>query len=459
MSIRPADRQRNENVVTDLDVARACASLDRAFQTDRGVTRARASLDRSFAADRAFQADVAAAAVNARKPPASDHGILYIGFNPESEKAEVAALGTHGKVRTLTETSAENDVVLDGKRYDLSKPGQVEAFVQTLKLDPRVAPGVERALKNAEAGSREKLAQIAVVFAGAEHGKPIPSRLVISAHSGGLDAFGGRGSLAFVDLQRLARAMPKAAACIEDIHLSACATSGQAGLDGERAGWQSAFPHLKTMWAYAGSSPLAPASHLGAWAKATSGTHDSLKASPQHGKERVAVWSKKDGYHDAVPLERLRVDEAKANGRFARFMSGELTGARSGEGADPQDALADYQTYRVLSQKNALPATERTALAAKADQLLRIRYYTEGVRSEFAKRHASEIESGFRALGLPIPSFATLSRKEALAQITAFEQKLARAQPAPAAAAHLAPVLRGFRDLDSKIVLTTDCHH
>lgn len=416
-------------------------------------------VDRAFARlDAAFEADLAAFATNAA-PRGSDHGVLYIGFNSESERTELAALSKTGKVRALVETSGENDVFIGGVRYDFAQPGQIEAFVKTLGLDPRVAEAVKDALTRADKGSREKLAQIAVVFADAEHGTPIPSRLVISGHSGGLDVFGGRGSLALADLQRLARAMPRAAACIEDIHLSACSTSGQAGVDEERGAWRAAFPNLQTMWAYAGSSPMAPAHHLEAWGRATAGAHDSISVPKDLASQHVAVWSQKDGYRDDLPLARLRSAQAKADTRFERFVSGALTAGHTGPNADPQDALADYQTYRVLSQKNELPAAERAALAHKADQLLRIRYYEEGVRAEFAKRHGTEVRDGFAALGLRVPDFATLSRADALAQIARFEQRLAAASPVPAAAEAAAAALRGLRDLDPKVIHTSDCHH
>lgn len=433
----PAERR---NVVTDADVSRAFARLDRAFD-----------------------ADIALFARNA-KPPAANDGILYIGFNAESQKAELAALGKTGRVRALVETSGPDDVFINGTRYNFHEPGQLEAFVGSLKLDPRTGAAVEAALRAAEPGSREKLAQIATVFAEAESGKPIPSRLVISGHSGGLDVYGGRGSLALSDLQRLARAMPRAAACIEDVHLSACASSGQAGTDDQRGAWQAAFPKLKTMWAYAGTSSMAPAAHLEAWGRATKGPHDSLEVPEHIAGRRVATWSKTDGYRDRIPVAQLRTAQVKADRRFGDFLSGTLsarttTGRNTDPPADPQSALADYQTYRLLSQKNDVPPSERAVFARKADQLLRIRYYEEGVRSEFAKRHGPAVAAGFRALGLEPPSFDTLSRLRALETIGEFETKLASVRPLPEAAAALAPILRGLRELDRKVIPETDCHH
>jgi len=438
-----AARAQRSNAVTDADVNRAFARLDRAFD-----------------------ADLTAFAQSARQP-ASDDGILYIGFNTESEKKEIEALGKTGRVRALVETSGEDDVIIQGTRYRLSDPAQREAFVATLKLDPRTSAAVLAALGAASSGSREKLAQIAVLFAEAENGKPIPSRLVISGHSGGLDVYGGRGSLALVDLQRLARAMPRAAGCIQDLHLSACSTSGQAGTDDQRGAWLAAFPNLKTIWAYAGSSSMAPVAHLEAWGRATKEPHDSVIVPKGLSGQRVATWSKSAGYRDQVPLGQLRAAQTRADTRFGKFLTGSVTARQSPPGRDepnpapanPQDALADYQTYRLLSQKNEVPAADRAVFARKADQLLRIRYYEEGVRGGFARRYGPTINAGFAALGLDPCDFGKLSRAAALGKIAEFEAKLASTHPMPTSAAAIAPILRGLRELDRNIIPETDCHH
>ena len=98
-----ATMARGRNAVTDADVNRALSRLDRAFD-----------------------ADLAAFARSARQP-ASDDGILYIGFNTESEKKEIEALGKTGLVRALVETSGEDDVIIQGTRYRLSAPRTASA--------------------------------------------------------------------------------------------------------------------------------------------------------------------------------------------------------------------------------------------------------------------------------------------------------------------------------------------
>ncbi len=418
-------------------------------------------VDQAFAKlDAAFAADLARfAAANA--PKKRDDGILYIGMNPESEKAEVDALSKSGNVRTITQTSGEDDVFIGGVRYRFSDPGQVEAFVATLHLDPRVADNVIDVLKKAEKGSREKLAQIAVVFAEAERGGTIPSRLVISGHSGGLDVFGGQGRLELQDLRRLARAMPRAAACIEDIHFSTCSSAGQVGLDEERASWRAAFPNLKSMWGYAGSSGMANAKHLAAWARATKPEHDSISVPKELKGQRIAVWTKADGYRDEMSLTNLRAAQLKADARFHSFVSGALTARQhtTDTNTDPQSALADYQTYRVLSQRNDVPKAEREMFGKKADQLLRIRYYEDGVRKEFATRYGADVARAYQSLGLKPPDFGNLSRSEALARIAEFDRALAKKSPPPSEATAVLATLHGFRDLSPSVIRTSDCHH
>lgn len=95
--------------------------------------------------------------------------------------------------------------------------------------------------------------------------------------------------------------------------------------------------------------------------------------------------------------------------------------------------------------------------AKRADQLLRIRYYTEGVRAEFAKRHGDAVKDGFAALGLTKPDFATLNRREALTAIAEFEARLQTTTSAPEAAAAVTSLLRGLRDLDPTIIDETHC--
>lgn len=423
--------------------------------TDKDVARAFARLDATWDANLAIAAKNATAA----RPP-RDNGILFIGFNMESEANEAKALGRDG-VRVRTLPPAETSATIAGKKYDLKNDEGIRSLVASLNLDPRQAPEVEEVIRRATLDQRGKTAQLASVFAEAEHGKPIPSRLVISAHSGGVEFYGSNGHLRPDSIRDLARAMPRAGACIEDIHFSACSSSGQASLDGERGEWQRALPNLKTMWGYTGSTgkrSLIP--HLETWARATSSPHDGINLPRSLSHQHIATWSKTAGYRDDISVADLRKQQSVADGRFSTFSSGQRNAEES------VDALQDYEAYRMLSQRNELPQAERAMFAHKADQMLRLRYQPSVV-SEFSKRYANEIQAGYQAMGLPVPSFdpdaraeaAEPARRKALANISAFEVAFARQKDPSGPAKKLSDLLRGLKDLDPKILPESDCHH
>lgn len=375
--------------------------------------------------------------------------ILYIGLNPQSATAEINALGKTGAVHAVGVGSS-----VGGVHYDFASASDVYRFVDSLALDPRTTANLADALLRTPAHRRPMLAQLAASLADGERGGPTPSRLVISAHSGGVDFYGFGTNFNAEDLQRLAKAMPRAAGQIQDIHFSSCSTSGQAGLEDSRKAWLEAFPHLKTIWAYAGHADLAPTRELEAWGRATNHPHDTLDLPRGSVSTRVATWSVKDGYHDSLSLPTLQAARALADTRFRSFVSGAADSRVYAE-----EAMADYEAYRVLSQRSDVPANERAALAKRADQLLRVRYYSEGVRSAFAARYGQAIDAAFGALGLNRVDFGRLDRAHALAEIAAFEKRVADAKPVPTEAAAVIPVLRGLRDLEPSVILESDCHH
>lgn len=204
---------------------------------------------------------------------------------------------------------------------------------------------------------------------------------------------------------------------------------------------------------------MAPAAHLEAWARATKSSHDTLEVPAHLAKQHIATWSVSGGVTDATRLSDLRRAQVGADTRFAKFVAGTITAGHEGTLADPQTALHDYETYRVLSQRNDVPREERAAFAQKADQLLRVRYYEEGVRTEFANRHGASVTAVFAAAGMPAPDFAKLSRSEALQKIADLETRLGGAGALSAEATRGLTAVRGLRDLSPEVVRTTDCHH
>jgi hypothetical protein len=71
-------------------------------------------------------------------------------------------------------------------------------------------------------------------------------------------------------------------------------------------------------------------------------------------------------------------------------------------------------------------------------------------RTHFAADHAQKLKDGYAAVNLPLPDYAKLSRKDALAAIKTFETAAAGKSGAAADALKL---LKGFEKLSPDVVL------
>jgi hypothetical protein len=406
-------------------------------------------LSPSSARDRGHDAALVDFVRNSTPPAAPSRAndrILYIGVNPESAGTEAAALR---RIRPDTKviTPASGDVIAHrGASHDLSMESGRRAFVASVGLRGPTADRVVDVLAQASEGQRATLGQMAALFATAEQGASIPSRLVLSGHSfGGGSVAGGGNELSFPDVQKLGKAMPAAARQIEDIHLSGCFTHGNARND--NAVWQQAFPNMKTIWAYDGFAPSAPVHHLEAWQAATKGRTENLAPQPWLRDQGVACWSVKSGYVDKdVSPEVLERAKRAADADFDRLMAGSprITSAQD------QPAARHYDTYASLSkrpERNDVPEMDR-----RATQLLALRHYETDVRERFGAEYRSEIGAGFHAVGLEPPSFESLTRAEALATSREFQVALARMPGPSEAATRLATLLRGLDTFDPLVV-------
>lgn len=262
--------------------------------------------------------------LRARSPRLGD-GVLYVGMNSDGsqnarEAAALRASGpgvrrTVGHGETQPGVGADRVHLANGAVVDLATPEGADSFAASLGLSRARAAEIARIVHAAESGSRDELAQIAAVFAEAERGGDIPSRLVLSGHSMGITAYDGAGRLGalhFQDVLALADAMPRAAAQIEDIMLSACST----GFDDQpdktplRA-WKEHFPNLKTAWGYGRSadvhSPTGDGAlkHVKAWELATRGRQEKLSPradiarandGPVGHERNVSIWTVAQGY-------------------------------------------------------------------------------------------------------------------------------------------------------------------
>ena len=101
-------------------------------------------------------------------------------------------------------------------------------------------------MNRADPDAKDELAQLTKTWAKGERGEEIPSRLVLSGHSVGDGVWGDHnGEIYRRDIADLAKAMPRAAAQVEDLHISGCYSGGQGDVDS----WRGIFP-AKTVWAY-----------------------------------------------------------------------------------------------------------------------------------------------------------------------------------------------------------------
>jgi hypothetical protein len=255
-------------------------------------------------------------------------GIIYLGMNSlGNQNGREAANIPNATVIAHSEDGASgaDHVLVSGKVVDLSTSDGAHAFAESLGLPKTQADAVASVLTDAHTGSRDELAGLARVFARAEHGQSIPSRLVLSGHCYGTSLWDGsannkEGTLTLASVSELAKAMPKAAARIEDLMLSACST----GYDGEPdkmplGDWKQCFPNLETAWGYATDSDYhSPTgnhaiSHITAWREATQGratTVDGSRAvreayarhsaewgnTPAFAAENVSTWTASQGY-------------------------------------------------------------------------------------------------------------------------------------------------------------------
>ncbi len=385
-------------------------------------------------------------------PAATPKGdrVLYVGMNDDSKHTEANGLRAGGASVTTVLRRDGTTVRLDGADYDLADTEGCRCFAEALAkkhgLPPGAAAILARALDDAPATARDELARIAMVLAPGEGGATIPSRLVFSGHSDGSDVHMGGESLKFTAVMAILRAMPNAARQVEDIHFSGCFTSAQI-YDVDQ--WRGVCPNLKTMWGYSGIAPGSPVGHLQTWANATLGrsTNDPIRG----GRGNITTWSVQQGIRTGVSLEELRKNQASADEIFGQLSSGDIESGPWGRAKEP------YETYRELSHRPELSAREKESMQAKADVLLRIRFYAT-VRSELVKEHGETIRAAYESLGMRAPDFTQRSRKEAIEAIHAFEAKARATSPLPAAAAKAQALLVGLRKLDPAIIPSGWCH-
>jgi len=262
--------------------------------------------------------------------PTFDDRVMYVGQNSANHQCDREARAIHAAVvigHSERDATLGADKTRVGDRVvDLATDAGAVEFVQSLGLPDAQANVVANVIRHSWHGCRDELAAIARVWAEAEKGGSVPSRLVLSGHCYGNSVWDGGdedlGALVFANLRALASAMPRAAARIEDVMISAC-SSGFAGADAidqrdSLALWKTAFPNLKTAWGYGSAkdyhSPTSQQAimHIQAWEHATRGRVQTLD-----GKRAL------DSYFDELRRENpgVKIDRPELAGNVSVWTS------------------------------------------------------------------------------------------------------------------------------------------
>jgi len=356
--------------------------------------------------------------------PRSNDDIILVGLNPTAPQ-EAQALRSLGNHVTLIRNARVSDWVYVGARgFNLSDGTQVESFLSHLRLPPARISLAATAIRGGGTSIKDELGQLAMAWARAENGRAIPGRMVISGEHVGGGMFWGKGALGTLrisDIGALAAAFPRVASAIEDLHMSACNSAI------EVLSWPKIFPRLKTIWAYARSCPgtfTGASKHLTLWDRATRGRVKSVNRLVAKGTRKgdnVVVWSPLGGMvtGEVDSLETLRARLAAASATFDDYFEGRAVVVDTGAGP-----LREYYDILQAMLRHAdLPGSDRRTIEKRRDATIRLIFYDRHVKAAFAREYAKIIAAGYTALGMPVPDFARLSRKDALASIATFQAK------------------------------------
>jgi hypothetical protein len=388
--------------------------------------------------------------------------VMFLGMNTEAATVERGALEAHAHVVTIASNlnAESNKVTWEGHAYNLvptlRPDGRVRSDAEQLFLAMRMpkelATRIAEHMDSMKAGTaRTEIAEVAGILWQGETAT-IPSRLLVSGHSGDGAQAWGHGSMHFAydDLRFLARALPKGAAQIEDIQIGTCSSLSNVTLD--LAEWRDAFPNLKTVWAYETAAGFQPTNDQAEWERQTRGRSDTFTTTRAMAEKHVVTWSAGDGKTRGLTAASHLLDEKTIADR-------RIDKAVRGEPVDAATLDHDYRVYREIQQRSDIDSGIRADARRAADQLLRLRYY-DAVATKFQRVHATEIAALARATGVvPAPDFSRLSRTEALAAIKRLEIAKPEDDLAPAALATLKLLKDGFAKLNASVIPESWCQH
>lgn len=388
--------------------------------------------------------------------PKTNDKVLFVAMNNSAahrSTLESDALTARGTNVAVVKDAAKDDTV---NGHDLSKPEGAMAFAVSLGLPGEQTRKIADVLTNAGADSRDELAGIAQQWAQAERGGQAPSRLVLSGHHVGYGVYGeNNGKLDWPTVGALAEAMPRGAQSVQDLLIAGCYSGGENMMEK----YTAMFPQAKTIVAYDGSSPGAASgatAHQKAWEKLTRGDSEGITKKAFEGMrkgENVTVWTKTRGFDNGQPRPALadlatRQNELRSGFESALSGSTPIPDTQRGPVRDFYNA-----TQRLIQHPETTPADRKT-LEATRDQTIRLIFYGP-VSQRFSEAYATKIDAGYKALGMDVPNFKTMTRGQALASINDFQAKLAANPAAGDAATKLGPILADFGQLKASLIPET----
>jgi hypothetical protein len=322
---------------------------------------------------------------------------------------------------------------------DLSNRDGVEAFVVGLGLPPVQTREIAGAILMNDPTGRDELARIAKAWAPAEHGGRAPARLVLSGHGATEQIFGDdTGAIGLASVEALARAMPGAAAQIEDVFVSACFQAKP----GRIQKLVDALPNVATVQGYEDYAPANDVTNILRWEAATRGHAERAITLPSGGS-----WTRGAGFSARqIPLD-LALSEVTRRDVFDAYFRGDATDreAHTGPLSSYYQALQD-----VSSHPDVRPETKEK-IDLRIAQTLALRHYPE-TRARFAQANEAALRRGYEQLGTAVPDFARLDRKHANDAIGATARRVTESGQMTPEIAEMLRLLKGLWDLDPAAV-------
>ncbi|MFN8672013.1 MAG: hypothetical protein U0457_08020 [Candidatus Sericytochromatia bacterium] len=323
-----------------------------------------------------------------------------------------------------TGSSFTNNEIL----YNLIFKDDVIQFIDSLNITKEKSTKLKDIMLNSPQNIRDELASIISIFSKAEQGEKIPNRLVISAHSMGIDYFGEKnGTLSSSSFQEIAKIFPKASEQIEDLAIMACYAGNKDSLNKYR----NTFPNLKTFMGYIDSAPgsySGATKHLKIWAKETTGDKNIFRESFLNTRKgnHVVTWNEKTGFL-VDPLIEKEMNARRGFIDVVNYIvpiypkySEEDFPVKDPSNCDLRDAYSQIQ--RVLGDPdNTFEESQKQWLIDMKNMFIRLLYYPQ-VAEKFDNAYKNQISKAYQALNLKEPNFASISRAEARAEINKLQK-------------------------------------